>query len=141
MDREPLIAALWNLITQAPGFLTKNRILEHWSSVPAQPALFFGSYKESGPDGPSNLPGPIHLMVEIWIYTKGTERADKSPDRALSELRRGIEDILRVSPVTNTQTLGGLAINARLSWPDAVATGIQEGQAVAVGEVDIMVIP
>ena len=137
MNREAILSALWATVTAAPGFRTRERRLEHWSEAAAQPALYLGAMSEDGPDGPSNLPGPIGYTVELWLYTKGEDKGG-DPQKSLVALQDAVAATLRPDAVNNTQTLGGICINARLRWSDDTAPGHTDGQAVAVGEVEIL---
>jgi hypothetical protein len=137
MDHEALLSALWTAVTAAPGFRTSSRRLEHWSSVTAQPALYMGAVSEVGPTGPSNLPSAVEVKVELWLYTRGEDKGG-DPQKSLVALQDAIARTLRPSAVTNTCTLGGCVINARLKWSDDTAPGHTDGQAVAVGEVELL---
>jgi hypothetical protein len=137
MNREALLSALWAKVSAVPGFRTRNRRLEHWSESAPQPALYMGSMSEDGPDGPSNLPGPVTYTVELWLYTQGADKGG-DPQKSLVALQDAVAATLRPDAVNNTQTLGGLVINARLQWSDDTAPGHTDGQAVAVGEVEIL---
>lgn len=143
LDRQAVMAAVYGAVTGVAGIRTFGPELQHWSSVPAQPALFPGAVNEVENDGPSNLPPPVTYIVELWIYTRGDERADKDRRKALSVLQNAVSAVFAPSPITNTQTLGlpDQIINARIKWRDPTAPGHNEGQAVAVGEVEVFTYP
>lgn len=138
MDREAVMTALLDLATTAVGFRTTGRDLLHWSGVTNQPALFVVDSEEMFPARSSNLPGVQTMSAELWIYTKGDERADKSRPKALNALLDAVEAALAPDLVTNVQTLGGVVVDCSIQGRIDKSPGHVDGQAVAV--IDVMMI-
>src|SRR5215475_5028991 len=85
--REDIYSAFWDLVSNAqipntpPGFVypspfvTKSRLLLHWSKVPAeqQPALFMTQVGETPTPNRSTISGIPYkwsLHVKLWIYAQ-----------------------------------------------------------------------
>jgi hypothetical protein len=140
MDREAVMTALFDLVVTAAGFHTTGRDLLHWSQVADQPAVFVVDAEEQFPERSYNMPRADTMAAEIWIYTKGTERADSSRPKALNALLDAVETVLAPSPITNTQTLGDVVEHCWIEGRLDKAPGHTDGQAVAVIPV-IMLVP
>lgn len=133
------MAALYSAATGAAGFKTVGRELLHWSQVTAQPALFVVDAEEEFPARPSNLPGLQMMAADLWIYTQGDERVDRSRPAALNALLDAVESALAPSLVTDTQTLGGLVVECRIEGRIEKSPGHVGGQAVAVVPIKMFV--
>lgn len=139
MDREAVMTALLNTVAAAAGFITTGRDLLHHSQVAAQPALFAVDAEEDFPAGSYNMPRAIEMAAELWVYTKGDERPDKSPAKALNATLDAIETALAPSPINNVQTLGGAAEHCWIEGRIEKSPGHVLGQAVAVIPIKMLV--
>lgn len=133
------MTALYELVVTAAGFKTTGRDLEHWSQNRPQPALYVVDAEEEFPDSAYNMPRTITMAAEIWVYTKGDERPDKSRPKALNALLDAIETVLEPSPATGMQTLGGTVEHCWFEGRLDKAPGHTDGQAVAVIPVKMLV--
>lgn len=143
MDRNAFIGALYDHVAAALGITKASRTLLHWSDVSEQPALFTRYRGEQLVRNPSGLRGPRELNAEIWLYTRGDERVDKNSELSLYTCLEAIEASLSPSPITNTQTLGGIVIDC---WIQGIDAGFEPGgqvpvimQAVAVLDVTMLI--
>ena len=73
--REPIYAALFDLVEHAGGFVTAERRLRHWSDVaPAeQPALFMTQKSEVASVKTLGAPTVWTLLVELYLYAHSSD--------------------------------------------------------------------
>ena len=140
MDREIVMTALLDLVVTAAGFVTTGRELKYWDEVAEQPALFVVDAEEDLAGSPYNMPRASTMSAEIWLYTKGTERADKNRAKALNALLDAVESVLQPDPIDNVQTLGGVVENAWIEGRIDKSPGHVGKQSVAVIPV-VMIVP
>lgn len=121
------------------GFLTTGRRLKMWSAVAAQPALFLDDRGTEYPGHPTGLPPKRLLMADAWIYSNAGKNPDAVPATALNALLDAIEAALAPSPVTNTQTLGGLVTHCWIEGKPEYYSGHLDGQAIAMVPISMLV--
>jgi hypothetical protein len=135
---EPIYAALFARLEAIAGLKTSSRRLRHWNDVPKeqQPALFMIQTGEA-PEQVKGLPPKWRLGVEVYLYVSVSE--DVAPATILNPLLGAIRDALGPEPVSNTQTLNGLASHAWIAGQIEVYDGVLGSQAVALVPIEILV--
>src|ERR1700731_3388997 len=105
--REPIYAALFELVAGAAGFVTAERRLRHWSDVaPAeQPALFMTQKSEAAVTKTLGAPLVWTLNVELYLYAHSSD-PQLSPVAVLNPLLDAVEAALAPAPTTGLQDLG-----------------------------------
>ena len=140
MNRETIIAALFDRLTGLPGLVTISRRLKHWADVPAaeQPALFL-TCGNSAPEQTRGLPPKWRLQATLHLYvnTGGDDRL--SPSAQLNELLDAIEAALAPTGGEPAQTLGGLVSHAWISGAIETDEGVLGDQGVAILPLEILV--
>lgn len=139
MTREPIYQALFDLVSGAPGLVTKSRKLLHWSDVPAnqRPALFASQKREIALFQPG-MPTKWQMQVDLYLYvsTKGTV----VPGSVLNPLVDHIAGALDWKPIGVPQTLGGLVQWARIEGTIETDEGLLGDDAVAIIPVHILTV-
>src|SRR5439155_23356189 len=104
--REPVYAALFELIESAAAFVTAERRLRHWSDVaPAeQPALFQSQKSETATVKALGAPIVWTLNVELYLYAHSSDPY-RTPATILNPLVYGVEAGLAPAPTTGIQGL------------------------------------
>lgn len=133
MNREPIYAALFALVSEAPGLITTSRKLQHWADVPAtrRPALFQAQVSEAA-IRVTRQPTRWMLAVRLYVYvaTKGAA----SPGEVLNPILDYIEAALADPFPGQAQTLGGLVEYARIE-------GLIETSEGTLGDDEVCIIP
>lgn len=139
-DFETVYQALFTLLSTAAGFNTKSRRLEVWSDVPTanMPALFVSQVGEDA-EQVKGLPTKWRLSVDVYVYVDMGSGQDVVPAQLLNPIIGKIRELLQHSPVTSTQTLGGLAEHCWISGPIEIADAGLSTIGVAIIPVDILV--
>lgn len=137
MNREPIYQALFDLVSAAPGLVTKSRKLLHWNDVPAtqRPALF-QTQKSEAAIQTTGVPTKWMLSVEIYIYVSTLGAAH--PGAVMNPILDAISAALDYKPVGAPQTLGGLVHWARIEGTIATDEGTLGDDAVAIIPVHIL---
>jgi hypothetical protein len=143
MTREPIYAALFELLTDAAGVTTASRRLRHWSDVPAieQPALFMAQKSETA-EQRRGLPTKWTCDVDVYLYCHAPDEVT-APATVLNSLLDAVEAAL--TPLggediaTNAQSLGGLAYHAWINGKIETDEGTLGGQSVAIVPIRITV--
>lgn len=140
MTREPIYAALFALVSGAPGLITTSRKLQHWGDVPAvnRPALFQAQKSETAMERGGNMPVTWRLDVDLYVYVS-TQGAD-SPGEVLNPIVDWITAVLDWRPIGAPQTLGGLVLSARVEGTIATDGGVLGDDAVAIVPVRLFTI-
>jgi hypothetical protein len=135
---EPIYAALFAKLEGIAGLKTSSRRLRHWNDVPKeqQPALFMIQVGEA-PEQVKGLPPKWRLGVEVYLYVNVAE--DAAPATILNPLLGAVRDALGPGPVSNTQTLNGLASHAWIAGQIEVYDGVLGSQAVALVPIEVLV--
>lgn len=141
MRREAVYSALFALLEQVPGVVTRSRRLRHWSDVgpTEQPALFLAQVRESAtPGDPARgLPTKWLLHADVYLYARTDSRS--APGSQLNPLLDAIEAALApASPMQRTQTLGGLAEHCWIEGDIDTDEGTLGDQAVAIVPIRIL---
>lgn len=143
MDREAIYAALFELVSEAAEFKTKERRLKLWTDVNAsdKPALFMNQVSETYARGSEAVPARVTLTVDLFVYTNAGKDPKAIPATEMNELLDAIDAALAPSsPAPNVrQTLGGLVEHCWIEGEVLVTTGDVDGDGVAVIPVKILV--
>jgi hypothetical protein len=133
MNREPIYAALFDLVSAAPGLVTVSRKLKQWSDVPQseRPALFQAQKSET-PTQMTGRPASWLLAADLYIYVS-TAGAD-SPGTMLNPILDHIAAQLDNRAAGVPQTLGGLVQWARIEGTIETSEG-------ALGDDEVCIIP
>src|SRR5947209_6807375 len=113
MNREAIYAALFALVSAAPGLVTVSRKLRHWSDVPQseRPALFQAQKSET-PTQTTGRPASWLLAADLYIYVSTAGAA--SPGEVLNPILDHLAAQLDNRAAGVPQTLGGLVQWARI---------------------------
>lgn len=141
MNREAIYGGLFTQLSAIPGFVTKSRLLKHWTDVPSdlQPAIYMAQGKESANTKP-RLPTEWLLNVTLYIYV----RTDgiTAPATVLNPLIDAVVGVVQQRHViTGNNNLGGIAGVEWARVEGAIDTdeGTLGNQAVAIIPVQILV--
>lgn len=144
MNREPIYAALFALVSGAAGFRTTSRRLRHWSAVEAaeQPALFQVQKKETAQQAEGSPP-LWRAELDLYLYCQAPDDAT-APTTVLNPLLDAIEAaLLPTGPdaVAGALTLGGLVKHCWIAGAVETDEGALGGQAVAIVPIEILAVP
>ncbi len=133
MNREPIYAALFQLLSAVPGVVTASRILRHWSDVPAdsQPALFQVQKSEEADWRGMGLPTKWVCSVEIYLYARTSDKDAQTPSQVLNPIIDAIEAAMKPAP-GQEQTLGGLVSHCRIQGKVETDEGVLGDQGVVI---------
>ena len=143
-NREAIYSALFALVSQAAGFTTTSRRLEHWGEVPMeeQPALYMVQKPEAVTQR-KGLPAQHSLMVDIFVYAKTGEEETVAPATILNPLVDAIDAVLAPDPgagyfslVVGGQTISHCWIDGQIENDE----GVLGAQAVAIIQVRMLVV-
>lgn len=133
MNREAIYAALFALVSDAPGLVTSSRKLKHWVDVPSnqRPALFQAQKSETAMVE-TRQPTRWLLAVDLYVYvsTKGAA----SPGEVLNPILDAITAALADPFPGVPQTLGGMVQYARVEGAIETSEG-------TLGDDEICIIP
>jgi hypothetical protein len=139
--REPIYAALFELIESAAAFVTAERRLRHWSDVaPAeQPALFQSQKSEVGAVKVLGAPTVWTLNVELYLYTHSSDPY-QTPVTLLNPLVDAVEAALAPAATTGVQDLGlpAMVQHAYIAGKIETDEGVLGDQAIAIIPVEIL---
>ena len=139
--REPIYAALFELVAGAAGFVTAERRLRHWSDVaPAeQPALFMTQKSETAVTKTLGAPLVWTLNVELYLYAHSSD-PHLSPATVLNPLLDAVEAALAPAAATGLQDLGLAAMvqHAAIAGKIETEEGILGDQAIAIIPIEIL---
>jgi hypothetical protein len=139
--REPIYAALFELIEGAAAFVTAERRLRHWSDVaPAeQPALFQSQKSETGAIKALGAPTVWTLNVELYLYAHSSDPY-QTPVTILNPLVDAVEAALMPAATTGVQDLGlpSIVQHAYIAGKIETDEGVLGDQAVAIIPVEIL---
>ena len=139
--REPIYAALFDLVESAAGFVTAERRLRHWSDVaPAeQPALFMTQKSETGAVKALGAPTVWSLAVELYLYAHSSD-PHLSPASILNPLVDAVEAALAPMPATGMQDLGlpSMVQHAYIAGKIDTEEGVLGDQAIAIIPIEIL---
>jgi hypothetical protein len=142
--RETIASALYALVNAAVGsvvtLVTSSRRLRHYSTMQASqmPALFQTQRPEEYERTFARtigLPPKRTMHFEFWLYTSDPQTPQAVPATQLNNVVDAVEAALSPSPVTNTLTLGGIVVSARIDGM------IEYGENLTSDGVSAVVIP
>ena len=144
MNREPIYAALFALVSGAAGFATASRRLRHWSAVEAaeQPALFQVQKRETAQQA-EGTPTLWRAALDLYVYCQAPDDTT-APTVVLNPLLDAIEAALSpqgADAVAGVQTLGGLVKHCWIAGAIETDEGTLGGQAVAIVPIEILAVP
>lgn len=133
MTREDIYAALFELVSGAPGLVTTSRKLRHWSEVgPGErPALFQTQVSETAVRT-TGIPTKWMLAVKLYVYVTTIDA--QSPGEVLNPILDYITDQLADPFPGVSQSLGGLVQYARID-------GVIETAEGTLGDDEVAIIP
>ena len=139
--REPIYAALFELVESAAAFVTAERRLRHWSDVapPEQPALFMTQKSETAAVKALGAPLVWTLTVELYLYAHSSDPR-LSPATVLNPLIDAVEAALAPAPTTGLQNLGLAAMvqHAMIAGKIETEEGVLGDQAIAIIPIEIL---
>lgn len=140
MNRESIIAALFNLISASASFATTSRRLKLWSSVPSseKPALFLVERGDIYTRASEAVPETVTMQLEVYIYTEAGKDESIVPASALNPLIDAVDAALTPSALTGLQTLGGLVSHCWIEGKVLKDAGDLDGDGVAIIPVKIL---
>lgn len=79
--------------------------------------------------------------VLVWIYFKpdGYKTATTYPDELTDQFLDNLEQVFQTEPLAGPQTLGGLVLNCWIDGNCAADPGLEDGQAVIVVPISILI--
>lgn len=130
---EPVLEALFTQLQYVAPFQTKERRVQHWSLVSAQPALFLRHIGTTDEHAGDQFFTITTLECEIWIYANGGKDPNATPDVELNYLVQKVrQSFVADGDYGDTRcTLGGLVYWARIEGKSDYSPGDQGGQAIA----------
>ena len=141
IQREPIFAALFALLSGVPGLVVKSRKLRHWNDVPPeqQPALFLALGPQSPEYTTRGAPARWTLRAEVYVYVRAPE--DTVPSTVLNTVLDSIEAALEPSPAAGGvgAALGGLAQRCWIDGTIETDEGTLGAQAVAIIPITIII--
>lgn len=141
MKREALYSALFALLEQVPGVVTRSRRLRHWSDVgpSEQPALFLAQGRQNATPGDPARGVPTKWLLHADVYLYVRTGSHGVPGSQLNPLLDAIEAALATAgPLQRTQTLGGLAEHCWIEGDIDTDEGTLGDQAVAIVPIRIL---
>jgi len=143
--REQVMDALMALLTAAMvgsgnPCKTSSRHFRLWGNTPKpeRPALYLKQLKpqlyEANRDG---VPPRRTMRVSCFVYTNCAQD-DPTPDKQLNDILDAFDAALAPSPLTQTQTLGNLVVNAKINGEVFMDTGDLDGDGLLVVPIDIL---
>ena len=139
LDRETIMAALFNLLNTPGTYATSSRRLKFWQDVAVQPALFVRHVGDEVQPRRTGMPGKLVIEAEAWVYSKGGANPDVAPETSLNALLDGIEAAIQPPPALEVQTLGGLVTHCWIEGKIELHPGDIGGQAIAVVPIKLLV--
>lgn len=139
MNREAIYSTLFALATSAPGLVTTNRKLQHWSDVSpsARPALFMAQKRETAMN---TTPVPTKWLLEVDLYLYVSTIGATSPGAILNPILDAIAAKLDYQFAGQPQTLGGLVQWARIEGSIETDEGTLGNDAVAIIPVKMLTV-
>lgn len=140
---ESIYAALFALVSGAPGLKTSGRRLKSWDdlSPEAMPALF-QVQADQIPEQRRGLPTKWRLMAELIVYVSDGLDPAANPSTALNSIRDYLVARLAVTDdPENVQRLGLASVqHAWISGPVKVDEGPQGGISIMLIPVEILTV-
>lgn len=107
MNRETIAVALFGKVSNAGSYVTKARVLKHWSDMaPSEfPAVFLCMGPNTNKDPKRGLAPKWELDYQAWIYVMAKDPADV-PSTLLNAALDALEAALTPDVATGVQDLG-----------------------------------
>lgn len=147
MNREPILTALFALVSTLPGLITKSRRPVLWTAVPReqQPALFMGAGDQDPTNDPNGLPTSWILKANLFLYVQSADPT-VPPSIVLNGYLDQLETLLKPGVPgmpwpQGVQTLGGLVRHAWISGPIATSGDLLGDQGIAIIPIEILANP
>jgi len=141
MQREPIYAALFALVSSVAGVKCASRRLKSFADIGQgdQPALFQEQKTEQS-QATTNLPSKWTLSVDLLLFVStGANDPGVIPSSVLNPLLDAVTAKLVPPPQLGEQTLGGLVTRCRVEGQIQIVEGIQGDQAWALIPVQVFV--
>jgi hypothetical protein len=133
VDRETVFQALFDLVSQAPGFVTRSRRWVPWSNCPAslQPALYQAQSNQRADEQAAT--GLTRWTLHAWLMIYNRIGADPAaiPSTPLNQLVDAVENVLQ-APCGEKQTLGGLVTQCSIVGDVLIDEGVLDQQGIAM---------
>ena len=141
MNRESIIAALFNLVSGAAAFNTASRRLQLWSSLSSsdKPAVFLYERGDVYTRASEAVPESVTMNLDVYVYTDAGKDQSAVPATALNNLIDAIDTALAPDRLSGLQTLSGLVSHCWIEGKVMKDAGDLDGDGVAVIPVKILV--
>ena len=140
-SRESIYSALFTLASGVAGFVTKDRVLRHWTDVgPEEMPALFQVQKSETKVQQRGKPKVWELRGEFFVYVHTNSQqlggvGAVPPSQILNPLLDDVENIFTIDDVSNQVcTLGGLVSHA---WIDGT---IETGEG-TLGDHEVAIVP
>ncbi|AYJ86200.1 hypothetical protein D3Y57_09780 [Sphingomonas paeninsulae] len=139
MIREPIYAALFDLVQGAPGLVTTSRKLKIFTDVkPNQrPALFQAQKSETAI---RKTGFPTVWMIDVTLYIYVSTQGAVSPGEVLNPIMDYLEAQLSEPVPGFSQTLGGLVQWARIEGTTVTSEGTLGNDEISLVPVKILTV-
>jgi hypothetical protein len=141
MNRESIITALFNLVSNAAPFVTASRRLQLWSGMAStdKPAIFLCERSENYTRASEAVPEAVTINVDIYIYTDAGKDQSLVPITTLNNLIDAVDTALAPNYLTGLQTLGGLVSHCWIEGKIMKDAGDLDGDGIAIIPIKILV--
>jgi hypothetical protein len=139
MTREPIMQALFTLLSGIPGVVTASRIMKPFSQIADgdQPALFLLPRTQAA-TRTRGLPTKWDIDVSVVLFAKRNGE-DVVPDTLVNNILDAIELALAPKGGVEVQTLGGLCDHCWIQGAIETDEGTLGNQSVAIVPIHILV--
>ena len=139
MNREAIYAALFALVSVAPGLMTASRKGKPLSQIEdaEMPALFQIQGGETW-EQKKGVPSKVTLKADLEVYVSNRADPDSCPASVLNPILDYLQAALEPS-AGDTQTLGGLVSHCWIAGALEVFEGLLENKTVALIPINILV--
>ena len=136
--REQIYSALFTLVSNSSGFITKSRKVRNWSEVQPSdmPAIFQAQTGENFQQTGSGVPAKRIFNAELYVYAYSPNNSD-TPATQLNSLLDAVETAL-APDFSGKQTLGGLVSHCWIEGQIATDEGTLGQTAVAIIPIRIL---
>jgi len=110
MNREAIMTALFNQVSNTPDFAIASRKFQLWNEVGSadKPALFLKETKEDYKRTSEAVPATVMLHVDMYVNVDAPKDSDTTAATDINNLLDAIDTALAPDALSGTQTLGGL---------------------------------
>lgn len=144
MTREQLDVAfesLFDPLLNSGALKTVSRRFRFWDQVTSadKPCMFITKFNEQNNAGNISTPTIITANYGLWIYTDAGQDQNSIPMTTLNNLLDSVSSAFVGSPIFGNVTLGGIAIDVRISGEIKITDGSIDGNGVAFVPVKILI--